>query len=331
MNKEDTTTKTSVENVWKKPSSKQLGMYNKGVLFSDMYPPKVPDDRLEKKPVPPGIMESDCPLGIMLRKEAQVKENLARLNELIPHMGHPEVMFSAAQVSSEDACMDFMSHVMISDEECAEIARRTVLQSACPQWHREREMRISASIKAHRIKIRKANFDTLAQDLATPRQFSSAACAYGLENEPAARKEYEALQKCTVTEVGLVVCIPQPWLCCSPDGLLVKEGKICLLEVKCPSRCEKRPIVDENVNVDYLEVHGKELELHKNHVYYTQVQVSMYVVGAGVCDFYVYSPRGSVLVQVKRDDSFLREVIPKLEWFFFRHYFPAVIKRQKSL
>ncbi|KAH9376116.1 hypothetical protein HPB48_012827 [Haemaphysalis longicornis] len=100
VNKEDTTTKTSVENVWRKPSAKQLGMYNKGVLFSDMYAPKVPDDRLEKKPVPPGIIESDCPLGIMLRKEAQVKKNLARLDDLVPLIGHPEVMFSAAQVSS---------------------------------------------------------------------------------------------------------------------------------------------------------------------------------------------------------------------------------------
>ncbi|KAH9382948.1 hypothetical protein HPB48_023583 [Haemaphysalis longicornis] len=153
----------------------------------------------------------------MIRKEKQLKKNLARLNEPIPHMGHTEAICGAAQISSEDACTDFMRQVIISDEDCAEIARSPLLQNACPQWHLEREMRILASTRAHRIKVRKTNFDTLAQDLATPRQFSSAACADGLENKHAARKEYEASQKCTVTEVGLVVCIPQPWLCWSPD------------------------------------------------------------------------------------------------------------------
>lgn len=67
MNKEDTTTKTSIENVWKKPPARQLGMYNKGVLFSEMYPPKMLDEKLEEKTVTRDIIDSDCPLSALSR------------------------------------------------------------------------------------------------------------------------------------------------------------------------------------------------------------------------------------------------------------------------
>ncbi|CAN7948593.1 unnamed protein product, partial [Ixodes pacificus] len=328
VNREDTSTKTSTTNVWKRPSAKQLGMYNKGVLFSEMFASKLPDGRLQGQPVPACIVNSNCPLGIMLRQEEQVKENLRSLNKLLPHVGQPRVIFGAEDILSEELCDDILLAVMVSEDECKEIARETILQSACPQWHRLRAARISASSKAHRVKIRTADFDTLAKDLASPRSFKSASCSYGVAKEPEARKEYESSEKKKVIQVGLVVCVPQPWLCCSPDGLVEENGEIRLLEIKCPSRCEKKPVVDENINVDYLQYEGKKLKLQESHVYYTQIQVSMYIVGANVCDFYVYSPKGPECVTVMKDMPFLKKVVPKLEWFFFRHYFPAVLRRQ---
>ncbi|KAH7967571.1 hypothetical protein HPB52_000134 [Rhipicephalus sanguineus] len=72
VNKEDTSTKTSVENVWKRPSAKQLGMY-KGVLFSEMYPPKPPEQKLVRQPTPRAI-DSNCLLGIMLHQEQEIAE-----------------------------------------------------------------------------------------------------------------------------------------------------------------------------------------------------------------------------------------------------------------
>ncbi|KAM7297551.1 uncharacterized protein ISCGN_022702 [Ixodes scapularis] len=328
VNREDTSTKTSITNVWKRPSAKQLGMYNKGVLFSEMFASKLPDGRLQGQPVPASIVNSNCPLGIMLRQEEQVKENLKSLNKLLPRVGQPRVIFGADDILSEELCDDILLAVMVSEDECKEIAQETILQSACPQWHRLRAPRISASSKAHRVKIRTADFDTLAEDLASPRSFKSASCSYGVAKEPEARKEYESSEKKKVIQVGLVVCVPQPWLCCSPDGLVEENGEVRLLEIKCPSRCETKPVVNENINVDYLQYEGKKLKLQESHVYYTQVQVSMYVVGANACDLYVYSPKGSECVKVMKDMPFLKKVVPKLEWFFFRHYFPAVLKRQ---
>ncbi|CAN7946781.1 unnamed protein product, partial [Ixodes hexagonus] len=174
VNREDTSTKTSITNVWKRPSAKQLGMYNKGVLFSEMFAPKLPDGRLQEQPVPASIVNFNCPLGIMLRQEEQVKENLGSLDKLLPRVGQPRVIFGADDILSEELCDDILLAVMVSEDECKEIARETILQSACPQWHRERAARISASSKAHRVKIRTADFDTLAKHLASPRSFKSA-------------------------------------------------------------------------------------------------------------------------------------------------------------
>ncbi|KAG0430787.1 hypothetical protein HPB47_022383 [Ixodes persulcatus] len=265
VNREDTSTKTSITNVWKRPSAKQLGMYNKGVLFSEMFPSKLPDGRLQGQPVPASIVNSNCPLGIMLRQEEQVKENLGSLDKLLPRVGQPRVIFDADGILSEELCGDILLAVMISEDECKEIARETILQCACPQWHRERAARISASSKAYKVKIRTADFDTLAKDLASPRSFKSASCSYGVAKEPEARKEYESSEKKKVI---------QPWLCCSPNGLVEENGEIRLLEIKCPSRCDTKPVVDENINVDYLQYEGKELKLQESHVYYTQVQMA---------------------------------------------------------
>ncbi|KAM7282140.1 hypothetical protein ISCGN_002290 [Ixodes scapularis] len=251
VNKEDTSTKTSITNVWKRPSAKQLGIYNKGVPFSEMYTPKLPDGKLRGQPVPASIVDSNCPLGIMLRQEAQVKENLAGLDKLLQQLG-PDVIFGAQNISCEEVCDDILLQVMVSQDECKDIAKYTMLQSACPQWHHERAARISASSKAHRIKIRTADFETLAKDLATPRSFKSAACAYGIEKEPEARREYESLEKHKVIQVGLV-CAPQPWLCYSPDGLVEEDGEIRLLEIKCPSRCEAKPVVNRDINLQNVQ------------------------------------------------------------------------------
>ncbi|KAL3223314.1 hypothetical protein MRX96_049841 [Rhipicephalus microplus] len=72
VNKEDTSTYTSVENTWKRPSAKQLRMHNMGVFFSEVYPPKPPYQKLARQPVPTAIIDSNCRLGIMLCQEQEI-------------------------------------------------------------------------------------------------------------------------------------------------------------------------------------------------------------------------------------------------------------------
>lgn len=76
----------------------------------------------------------------------------------------------------------------------------------------------------------------------------------------------------------------------------------------------------------YLQFINNKLQLKKTDVYYTQVQVQMYVSGMSVCDFFIYSPveDGSCLIEVHRDEDFLKTVILKSEKFYFEHYLPAL-------
>lgn len=122
----------------------------------------------------------------------------------------------------------------------------------------------------------------------------------------------------------------QPWLCASLDGVVTDDGYISkIVEFKCPSTCEKKPVInitDKSINVKYLQFIDNKLELKKSNVYYTKVQVQMYVSGMSVCDFFVFSPieNGSCLIEVHRDEDFLKTVILKSEKFYFEHYLPAL-------
>lgn len=54
----------------------------------------------------------------------------------------------------------------------------------------------------------------------------------------------------------------------------------------------------------------------KTHQYYTQIMVMLYVLRLGSALLFVYWSKQSIAV-VDKDDAFLAEYIPKLEWFYF--------------
>ena len=116
--------------------------------------------------------------------------------------------------------------------------------------------------------------------------------------EPKARQCYEDFYGEKVLEAGLVVCKEQPWLACSPDGLVIDPvtGDLILLEIKCPISCE-----DNRIVVTYVE-DGK---LDPKHEYYMQVQLSMYLTKAKVCDFFIFSMADFQRVTVHFDPDFL--------------------------
>lgn len=100
-----------------------------------------------------------------------------------------------------------------------------------------------------------------------------------------------------------------------------------LVEVKCPISCKNQPIVDFDKkisNVQYLELVNDEPELKKSKPYYTQIQVQMCMTGTTMCDLFIYSPSGSCIVRVDRDEDFIKTVILKCEEFYFKYYLPLL-------
>lgn len=66
--------------------------------------------------------------------------------------------------------------------------------------------------------------------------------------------------------------------------------------------------------VDYLIFDENNKVILKNtHKYYTQIQLSMYVVGVKMCHFFVYSIQQYVYLSIERDEEYLSLVFPKIE------------------
>ncbi|KAH0535139.1 hypothetical protein KQX54_014026 [Cotesia glomerata] len=194
-------------------------------------------------------------------------------------------------------------------------ARMFIEDSASPEWFSSRKYRISASQKAHSIKTnKKKDSEALADNLAVEAYI----------------KQFDV----DVVSIGVFVKPLQSWLCASVDGIVIKNDEVIkILEIKCPSTCASKPVFDEKekkFNVKYLELKENEASLKKSHVYYTQCQVQMYVVGLNLCDLFIWSPKGSYVVTLKRDEKFLANLIPKLKLFYFNYYLKVLVENQKE-
>jgi len=127
--------------------------------------------------------------------------------------------------------------------------------------------------------------------------FLSRPMQIGIEREPLARGEYEALMGCAVQEVGFVLH-PEFECGASPDGLIGLNGGI---ELKCPT---------VGVHFDYLKLPAGECPSE----YRWQVQGAMWLTGRLWWDFVSYCPEFPPELQlirrrVLRDES----AIDKLE------------------
>lgn len=124
-------------------------------------------------------------------------------------------------------------------------------------------------------------------------------------------------------QVGLVVLPEQPWLCCSPDGLVRLDNEIVLIEIKCSFKYKDTPFIDyaeRRTKLQYLIFVNDEITLRRTHPYYTQIQVQLYILNLQRALLFVYSPKQSVIVSVKRDEVFLWNLISKMEYFYFKYF-----------
>ena len=120
---------------------------------------------------------------------------------------------------------------------------------------------------------------------------------YGRQMESKAKAFLKDFLDSDIHDVGLVTKKNQPWLCSSPDGILLhKTGEIVALEIKCPSSC-----AGKNITVPYIEND----KLKENHPYYTQIQIQLYCCDLNMCLLLIYSSRDFKLIEVPQNKDFL--------------------------
>ncbi|XP_077500074.1 uncharacterized protein LOC144110880 [Amblyomma americanum] len=224
----------------------------------------------------------------------------------------------------------YMANIVQTAEQIVETERKTRgSERDFLQWKKMRACRISASSRPHNILKSRKERHVLAEEFLSERSFWSSATAYGNALEEEAIESFSKQIEAEVHKCGLVIMLEQPWLCCTPDAIVVQGPTASLLEVKCPYSCRDKPIVDFESNISgvpYLVFQDGKLELKRTHVYYTQVQVSMYVLGLEACFLYVYSKQQHITVKVPIDNAFIAQAVPQLENFYFKYFLPALTK-----
>ena len=195
------------------------------------------------------------------------------------------------------------------NDDLTDIAWSTRTQFLCPDWHKLRKLRLS-STKAHSVKTRKRDFKSLARQHLSNKFKGNSDTEYGIAMEPQGRAKYAELQQEQIIEVGLVICRKIPWLCASPDGIIVTKNssgtlRYKLLEIKSPSSRKGENLIDINdgySSLPYLEIQNGSVHLKRSHPYFTQIQVSMLVTNVTECDLVIQSLVDFVVCTGKSDE-----------------------------
>lgn len=196
-----------------------------------------------------------------------------------------------SQCLTSELSVFYNSSILTDPSKNFKIFRETIYQAKSRSWFLERRIRISAS-KAHKI-LKARKLQTRLKYFFDDPPISKA-MRYGSQMEENAREKFQIVTQKTVQRSGLIVKTGQSWLCGSPDGLLSNENSC--LEIKCPFSCE-----NTDLNVEYI----KENKLKKNHPYYTQVQLQMYISNSKECYLFLYSSKDFLVITVERDDDYL--------------------------
>lgn len=145
-------------------------------------------------------------------------------------------------------------------------------------WFESRRTRIGGSEMA--AAIGKSPYQT-RHDLVVRKKerkrLRAAACTFGRIFEPVAKTFVEKELGVTVHEVGAIPATRVP-VCYSPDGLMVVDEKLKLLEIKCPFRRSRLNIVPDH--------------------YLCQVQTGMSVLPCDEAFFYQFRFRACTLAQL---------------------------------
>lgn len=124
----------------------------------------------------------------------------------------------------------------------------------------------------------------------------NAATEWGTFNEAGAIVEFEMETGLKVEPAYFVEF--EEWIGASPDGY-VSDG--CLIEIKCP----------------YGKRKGGEFKSIMEQVhYYAQIQCQLFVTKREECYFYQWSPYGTKREIVKRDESFIKDMLIEARNFY---------------
>ncbi|KAL3888060.1 hypothetical protein ACJMK2_000442 [Sinanodonta woodiana] len=153
-------------------------------------------------------------------------------------------------------------------------------------------------------------------------------------HEATALKHYSAAistqhQDVKITRTGLGLCMEKGFIGASPDALF--SCSCCgnaVVEIKCPYTL-KDANVDEILSATNYCL-ASNVELKKDHNYYAQVQLQMYVFKNTLCHFVVWTNKACIISVVNKDQIFIDNMVKKLEVFWIDHCLPELLTQRQE-
>ncbi|XP_052784433.1 uncharacterized protein LOC128220191 [Mya arenaria] len=141
------------------------------------------------------------------------------------------------------------------------------------------------------------------------------ATRHGQNYEPVARAWYESVSGHKVRKSGIVVCLTEPYIAASPDGIIDERT---IVEIKCPTRQLEDLISSGKYDV-LLEDGQPKLSPKGKNGYYCQVQVAMFCTESTLCKFVVWTAEKQCVVDVQYSKDFIKGILPRIRDFYFKH------------
>ena len=220
--------------------------------------------------------------------------------------------------------------------ETAELIEHTTRkQHQSPYWFKIRLGRITASIfkSVCRANIQNSFPPSLLKNICYPEVFNTAATDYGRRMEKTAieflLQDNKAKHKnLKLSPIGFVVDINKCYYGASPDAMW--NCRCCEnapVEVKCPFNFRNGDITAylATKSCSIILNDSNLYEIKKNHAYYYQVQLQLYILKKKFAHFFVYSKEQQILIKVPFDGNFVEEQLKKTDLIFKTYIYPELV------
>ena len=163
------------------------------------------------------------------------------------------------------------------------------------------------------------------------------ALEWGQSHEEVARQWYIA-QKTKlfgptyqVSRTRIHISTTDPCLAASPDGIIVDstqaEGRQNdILEIKCPysGRTMTPEVACQEANKFCSSLVDGQAILKKLHNYYYQIQGQLVITQLPWCDFVIWTPHGTSVQRIERDENLWKQMYSKLKAFYHENLLPQL-------
>ena len=156
---------------------------------------------------------------------------------------------------------------------------------------------------------------------------------YGTNTEEKALRVFQEKTDGNLYRAGLIINKHLPCFGFSPDAFLLKNGKISVVEVKCPVAGTTETLDKMLSSCSYLRNVGGKFEVRKKHQYYGQMQLGLFLTNCENCHFVLYNKtenRNYVTI-VKADKLFQKNLITNLVKVYLSYYLPHLKHNYRSL